>query len=531
MFKRFILAAAAALFISGAHAQTRSIDHPMTRAVIDAYTQLIKLNPTDYETYIQRAREYYSHDEYDLALADLTEALKHLPARNSGMRFDALMLRASTYIQTNRPQEALADLNSALAIDPESFTTLYLKANTEYTLGQYKEAKTDYQRLLRINPRSAEAMLGLARVAVKENNIGTANEYLDKAVAISPNNAEAYRRRASVRRLMGNDSGAVDDLVLALCINSSNPKAVEALLNYADSNYPAVISGLTSAIAQAPQNALFWYLRAQIAQAHNHYAAAARDYRKILDDRLYNYPGINASLAECEFSLGQYQTALDDVDRALTSITDNADYYILRSRILRALGRPDEAVQAAAKALAVKPAMPEALMQMARCYIDKKNFSEANSLLGEACLTNGNNPELLLLRASVLESLNQPQAAAAMRLNAGKIDGFAPEDVRSLKGFALEAAGEAAMAQAWMDNVLSSGTDPDGVANYYGACFYAARGDFDRAVKCAEESMNRGYANYFNWMLATDGPVNAAPLRDDLRFLNLVERNSALFKE
>ncbi len=531
MIRKFLILLAAGLCFLSAPAQKRSIDHPMTRAVLEAYATALKEDPRDYETFMARAREYFNHDEYLLAMGDVNEALKYMPESNRELRFDALCLRAGIYMNTGRYAQALADLTSALDIEPNSFSTIYQKATAEYNLEQYPAAKVDYQRLLRMNSRSADAMLGLARVAVKESNLGLANDYLDQAVAVDPNNADTYLRRASVRQLMGNDNGAVDDLVLALSINSTNPRAVDALVKYADTNYSAVINGLTSAIQQAPKNALFWYLRAQIAQGHNHFAPAIRDYRKILDEKLYNYRGIYASLAECEMNMGQYQQALDDVDYALAGITDNAVYYILRSQALRALGRNSEAIEAAAKALAVKPGNPEALMQMAQCYIDEKNYKEAADLLGEACLTETENPKLYLLRADVLENLNQPQAAMLMRRNAADIEGFAPENVRSLKGFALEALGEKAQAQAWMDNILNTVADHDGLANYYGACFYTARGDNDKALQCAEEALRKGYANYYNWMLNTDSPINMAPLRDDLRFLNLMERYSGLFKE
>lgn len=531
MIRKLIILVAAGVCFLSAPAQKRSIDHPMTRAVLDAYATALKEDPRDYESYMGRGREYFNHEEYLLAMNDVTEALKYMPESNREMRFDALCLRAGIYMQTGRYAQALADLTSALEIEPNSFSTLYQKANAEYNLEQYPAARADFQRLLRINSRSADAMLGLARVAVKESNIGQANEYLDQAVAVDPNNAETYLRRASVRRLMGNDNGAVDDLVLALSINSTNPRAVDALVKYADTNYIAVINGLSTAIAQAPKNALFWYLRAQIEQAHNHFAPAIRDYRKILDDKLYNYRGIYASLAECELNMGQYQQALDDVDYALASITDNPVYYLVRSQALRALGRNTEAIEAAAKALAVKPGMTEGLIQMAQCYIDEKNYTEAAELLGEACLSDTENPGLYLLRADVLEKLNQPQAATLMRKNAADIDGFTPENVRSLKGFALDALGEKSQAQAWMDNILTTVPDHDGLAHYYGTCFYTARGDNDRALQCAEEALRKGYANYYNWMLNTDSPVNMAPLRDDLRFLNLMERYSGLFKE
>ncbi len=526
---RKIITVLAVVLALGATAQQRSIDHPMTRAVLDAYAQILKDDPNDYETLLQRAREYYNHNEYILALRDVDSALGLTPADKRDMRYEEYLLRANIYLQTGRDQQALADLASASAIDPNQAAVVYLKANTEFKLEDYAAAKADYQRLLRLNPRSAEALIGLARVAVKETNIGVANDYLEQAVSLDPNNAEGYLRRATVRQMMGNDNGAVDDLVLALSINSTNPKAVDALLKYADSNYQAVITGLSSAIAQAPKNALFWYLRAQVAQAHNHFASAMADYRKIIDENLYPYKGIYASVAECEFNMGQHQRALDDIDYAIAAIPDNASYHLLRSRTLRAMGRQDEAVQAAARALAIEPGSPEALKLMALCYMDQDNLKEAASLLGEACMNQSEDPELFLIRAAVLDKLNQPVAARGMREKVLEISTYSDLDPRSLKGFALDALGRSAEAQTWMDGILTANPDHDGMANYLGACFFTCRGDNDRALQCAEQSLRKGYANYYNWMLNTDLPVNPAPLRDDLRFLNLMERYRGLF--
>ncbi len=228
--------------------------------------------------------------------------------------------------------------------------------------------------------------------------------------------------------------------------------------------------------------------------------------------------------------MGQYAEALDNVDRALQTIKNNAQYYILKSKALRALGRDDEAIEAAAAGHAVNMSSTDALVQMAKCYIDKGDYSQANALLGEATLTNADDPYVYLLRAHLLEKyLNQPVAANQFRQQATEIEIFNDNNVKSLKGFALLESGDVARARAWIDNILANG-DSDGLANYYAACLYSRIDDNDRALACAEESLKRGYANYFNWMLNADEPINVANLRDDLRFLNLIQRYSTLFE-
>ena len=109
-----------------------------------------------------------------------------MPSTELDLRIQALLLRASIYNVTDRPEQALTDLTQATSLSPDTYAIVYQKANTELELGDYTEAKADYIRLQRLNSRSTEALIGLARIAVKENNLGLANDYINQAVAIDP---------------------------------------------------------------------------------------------------------------------------------------------------------------------------------------------------------------------------------------------------------------------------------------------------------------------------------------------------------
>ena len=198
------------------HAQS-GFNNPMTQAIMNVYQQHLVEDPTDYDTYYRRANEYYKYNQYSKALSDINNALKYTPSENVDMRVQSLILRANIYILTGKKDFALVDLTEAIALSPTDYSAIYQRANLEYDAGKYQEAKADFQRMQRLNNRSVEALIGLARVAVKENNIGLANEYIDQAVALAPTQSEVYVRRASVRQLMGNDNGAVEDLIIAIC--------------------------------------------------------------------------------------------------------------------------------------------------------------------------------------------------------------------------------------------------------------------------------------------------------------------------
>ena len=273
--------------------------------MMDIYNQEITANPQAYDIYFRRANEYYKFDQYLRALSDIDNALKYAPAEDSDMRFQCYSLRGDIYQMLGKYEDALADYTQALNIDPTSFMALYQKANTEYELGRYAEAKVDYNRLRANNGRSAEALTGLARVAVKENNLGQAAEYMDDAVQMMPADSDVYVRRSSVRRMLGNNTGAVDDLIMAISIDS-NPKAFSQLVEISNIDYPAVVTALSNAVHHAPDQGMFYYIRGVIAQAHNHFPAAIEDFQKIIDENMYNYAGIYGSLAECHYALCDY---------------------------------------------------------------------------------------------------------------------------------------------------------------------------------------------------------------------------------
>lgn len=529
--RKFLLALSCAAAVLSAPAQS-DLSNPVTQAVLKVYDQQLKANPDDYETWFRRANEYYRHNEYIRALADINEALRCTPAKESDMRFHEYMLRAGIYDQTGRYQQALADLNSAVMLVGSSYHAIYMRANTEFRLGMYQEAKADYQRLQRFNSRSPEALLGLARVAVKENNLGLANDYLEKAVEIDLNNPELYVRRASVRKLMGDHNSAVDDLILALSIDSKNNKALEALVDYGNTNYAATIAGLTNAIRQAPNNGMYRYLRAVIAQAHYNYLSAIEDYRYIIDNRLYDYYGLTASIAECEYYLGRFDQALDDIEHvlALPGGTNASSNYVLQSRILRALGRNDQAVEAAAKALAVDRNSADALAEMGLAYMGQKNYTEALALLNEASLTRADMPYYYMLRAWLQSDyLDNEEAAASLWQQVTELDDYPLDDINSLRGFALLYTDQLPQAEAWLNSILTNVEDKDGRINYLAACYYAQSGDSDRALTCAENALKAGYANLYDWMHNQDARINVAPIRDELRFLQLINRYTGLF--
>ena len=556
--KKFLTAALVAASIASVSAQSqKSIDNPMTQAMLDVYAKELEANPKDADIYFRRANEYYKFNQYLRALADVDKTLEYAPAANRDLRFQAYMLRADIYQMLNKHREALADFSEALKLDSASFMALYQKANEEYELGDYAAAKADYTRLRASNPRSVEALTGLARVAVKENNLGLASEYMDGAVEMMSADSDIYIRRASVRRMQGNNTGAVEDLLMAISIDN-NTRAFQELIDIANVDYPAVITGLSTSISYAPQQGMLYYIRGFIAQAHDHYAAALADYRKLIDQNMYEYAGLYNSMAQCQLALCRYPQALDNVDHAISMDGGkNGEFYATKARILYAQGKNDEALRAL-KDAAIKGYSSNNVHEI-KALVDYAagDFDKANDIYASMIIDQPDVMRNYIYRAWVLAD-GMKQQANAQTLYNRVVSMTAPDmadetvdsqaatsalsAIQSYRGFALLFSGDREGASAWADSLKRDYRDTDGYLSFVLACLYAqAAADqsvaqsekstlTELALKSLECALKLGYGNLYEITVADTGRVSLAPLRDDPHFNALVARYSHLFE-
>lgn len=526
-----IAVALCATLIAPLNAQTqKSAADQMVEATERVYNEAIQEDPTNYNAYFRRAHLYYGQNKYLRALSDIDNGLRYTPSSDTDMLSQEYVLRANIYLMLDRPADALPDITKALEYDPSSYTILYQKANLEYELGNYKEAKEDYQRMSRLHNRSLESLIGLARVAVKENNLGLANEYADQAVNLYPSESEAYLRRASVRQLMGNNTGAVDDMLLAIATGNNNSKAIRAIVDMANNDYNAVISGLSNAVNQAPDSGIYYYIRAMIAQAHYRYIAAIADYNTIIDRGLYNYHGINASLAECYFALCNDVDALKQINVALGASHNNASYLVTSSKIHLAMGNIANALQYADRALELNPNNDAALTQSGLANIANDNYAEASTRFGELIINQPEDPANYIIKAWIIAEKQEQRADATTFLTRCADLQYPDTDIRSLRGFALQLMGQTDAANLWLEGVLNSNPkDIDGYIHYLAACLYAHLGNTDKAFEAMQSSLEHGYANLYNWRYYSIANLNVAPLRNDPRFEQLLAAYSHLF--
>lgn len=508
-------------------------DNPMKKAVMGTYQELLAKDPQDYAVYFRRANEYYNANQYLNALGDINAALKYAPQSEKDLRVQCYALRGAIHERMNMAPESAADFRDALALDPDNYTLNYQLANIEYAQGNYDKARESYRKLQRLNTRSQEALFGMARCAAKEGDKATASRLIDEAVELTPQSADSYYHRAGVRTLLGENREAVADYVMALKLSDDSDltKPLRNLYELSNIDYDAVAEGLGAAIRREPRNGRLYFIRGVISQEHFRYAAAVDDFKDILDGNLLNFPGLYRRLAECQYALGRYDEAAVNIDYAIGSTADNIDAYVMKCYIKLALGHPTQGITAANQGLKQIPNYAPALLAKGIAEIDNLHKLEGSTDIGNASLAEPGDPYYKMVRAWALDEIAGDSAMAEKYyFDVLNLKGFAPDDVRSFRGFALLYTGNKEDGDAWMETVLRNARDSqDGEAEYFGACYYSASGDNARALECMAASLKKGYANYYNWTRNNIARINVEGLRSEPGFKELLDRYSPIF--
>ncbi|MBY0510986.1 MAG: tetratricopeptide repeat protein [Rhodospirillaceae bacterium] len=153
--------------IPGPWSKKKSLFGAESMGGIDAFSVEIAANPENYMHYYRRGTLFQKQRQYEKALADLDAAVRlsptpltvaalgsragdttHSPTHTLGLVVLVRTTRAEILQQLNRPDEALADLDQALALDARKDDVQFARGHLRMVLGRYDDAISDFDKLL-----------------------------------------------------------------------------------------------------------------------------------------------------------------------------------------------------------------------------------------------------------------------------------------------------------------------------------------------------------------------------------------------
>jgi tetratricopeptide (TPR) repeat protein len=284
------------------------------------FTEAIARTPRNALCYNNRAVCYGNElHNHEMALKDFSKAIELHPDY-----MVAIANRGVTYETLGKQEEAIADLEKAISINPSipNPDFIFKIANLRYLLNDFTGAVADYNRLLALDkmyPRiyskraGSKAMMGQGRDALLDAGL---------ALRVDPKDEEAYNSRGLADRLLGRLDEAVNDFTLAIYTKE-------------DYSRPYNNRGTVYLAQGQPEKALEDFDKA--IQLDSHFADA------------YSNRG------SVKHQLGRDEAALTDLDAALRLNPKSADAYQNRGVIKNVLKLFPEALADFNQALKLKP--------------------------------------------------------------------------------------------------------------------------------------------------------------------------------
>lgn len=337
-------------------------------------------------------------------------------------------------LDTEKYQEAIAEFDRAIALDP-NLAAAYLKRGFAYgNLGQDKQALADFEKALELEPdnsNNGEVYFNLALAYFKTRQDEKAVEFWGKAIAAGQDSAEAYLNRGKSYFNLKQYKEAITDCTQAIELDAQLAEAynLRGKANAYLNNFEQAIPDLSQAIELDPKLTEAYFNRAvcrnKITKGED-YAAIIADFAIVL--KLNDKPDMS-------------QQAQQALENAYKNLTDPA----LRQQAAEALG-----LEAAEPASAGGSNSPEAVVQAIFDAAKTQDFATLPGL----CDPLGQNDEDTALICAI--TAQHPQKDAFVQIFApGKISGKAiVKDNQAQVPFLFGPAGD---KEETMDLILRDG--------------------------------------------------------------------------
>jgi tetratricopeptide (TPR) repeat protein len=136
--------------------------------------------------------------------------------------------RGEELFMLNKPREALAFLENAVAEDPAHVTAFYYLGMVYQQLGRFDEAIAAYRKILpRAGKESARIAYNLGNAYYLKGNTTFAEQFYTQALDEDPVFSPAYLNRANTRVKSGALKTAIVDYELYLSLEPGSPKKPE----------------------------------------------------------------------------------------------------------------------------------------------------------------------------------------------------------------------------------------------------------------------------------------------------------------
>lgn len=288
-----------------------------------------------------------------------------------------------------RLDEAAAELQEALAIDPEYAEALINLGVVRGRQGELAAAQSSYERALVIEPDNAVAHSNLGGILARGGRLAEAAGHLDRALRLRPDFPEAHNSLGTVLMRQGDLERAAVELERALALapdlaeaenNLGNLLQRQGRLDEARSHYERVIAGRPD------------------------YAPARRNLGVLLERQ------------------GRLDAAAEQFERVASLMPGDAEAHYNLGIVARRLGRLTDAEEHLGRAIGLDPAHARAHNSLGAVYVLQGELDRAAAEFARAVELDAGLAEAHYNLGAVLSRRGDRRAAAARFAEALRLD-------------------------------------------------------------------------------------------------------------
>ena len=138
-----------------------------------------------------------------------------VPLRFRAIGADYRVRAAQTLLDRDKFEEAAAELDRAMSLDPFNFDALYMRSVAAAAVGEYQREEWGYRKCLRLRPNDVTTLTNLGAALLRGNLVEEAMTYLKKALSLAPSYSGARAALASCYLVVGRGREAADELRIA----------------------------------------------------------------------------------------------------------------------------------------------------------------------------------------------------------------------------------------------------------------------------------------------------------------------------
>ncbi len=306
-----------------------------------------------------------------------------------------------TYNQSKAWKNSISLWNNVIKQYPGAHIPLLNRGNAFREEKQYTQALADYDLILHSDPAFFEALVNRGYVYDIQGNYTLALNDYEKALTIKPNDKNTLYNNALCLQKSGKNEEATVQVQNQIKTGNGSAESYNILGNasFSKNDFTEAIDYYSKAVEMDPQNALYWYNRANSKAMIKKQKEALADYDKAIElDQTNSDYFFNRGTTR--YFIKDFKGAKKDMESAVRINPENITYYLNKSNIELALGNNDNAIKDLTSAINLDVNNAQNYTRRAIIYFRmnktaegckdaytsvKLGFSQANELLQKYC--------------------------------------------------------------------------------------------------------------------------------------------------